>query len=132
MYYDKDWYNTLIKPKFQPPAWVFAPAWMVLYILMSVAFVLILMAQFKLINILAYLLFVAQLIINLSWSPIFFKEHNLRKAFLYAVLLALLVFLTMVVFFYISNIAGILLLPYFCWCVFASILSFEILELNEW
>ena len=132
MYYDKDWYNTLIKPKFQPPAWVFAPAWTLLYILMLVSFGLILTAQFRLINILAYLLFIAQLVINLSWSPIFFKEHNLRKAFLCSILLTLLVFVTMLIFFYISKLAGILFLPYLFWCIFASILSFEILELNEW
>ena len=132
MHYDRDWYNALIKPKFQPPAWVFAPVWTLLYILMLVSLVLILMAPFKLLNLLAYFLFIAQLILNLSWSPIFFKEHNLRKAFLCALLLAVSVFLTMIVFYYISKLSGILFLPYFIWCTFASILSFEILELNEW
>ena len=132
MNYDKDWYDSLNKPKFQPPAWVFAPTWTVLYILMFVALGLVFLTPFKFLSVLAYLLFTAQLVVNLQWSPVFFKEHNLRKAFLLCVLLDILVFLTMAVFFYISRIAGILFLPYMLWCAFASILSFEILELNEW
>ena len=132
MNYDEDWYNSLEKPKFQPPAWIFAPVWIFLYILMSVAFVLVLISPFKWTNLFAYLLFVVQIIINLSWSPAFFKEHNLRKAFLLAVLLTLLVFITMLIFFSISVLAGILFLPYFFWCAFATALSFHILELNEW
>lgn len=132
MNYDKEWYNSLTKPDFQPPAWVFAPVWTVLYVLMAVSFILVLISPFKFLNIIAYLLFVAQLVVNLSWSPVFFVEHNLRKAFGLSALLVVLVFLTMLVFFHISKIAGILFLPYFLWCCFATVLSFEILELNEW
>lgn len=132
MDYDKDWYNSLVKPKFQPPTWLFAPVWAVLYILMSIAFILIVFSEFKWFNILAYILFIWQLMINLEWSPTFFKEHNLRKAFLLCIFLNFLVFLTMLVFFTISKLAGILFVPYFLWCCFATVLCFEILELNEW
>lgn len=132
MNYDKEWYDSLAKPKFQPPAWVFAPVWISLYFLMSVSFILVLIAHFKWTNIFAYLLFVAQIAVNFSWTPIFFEQHNLRRAFGVSALLTLLVFLTMIFFYTISKLAGILLLPYFLWCCFATVLSFEILELNEW
>lgn len=132
MNYDKDWYDSLIKPNFQPPAWIFAPVWITLYILMTLALILVLIDGFALANILALSLFAAQLWVNISWSPVFFKEHNLRKAFLLAALLTLLVLFTMLSFFHVSKIAGILFLPYFLWCCFATVLSFEILELNEW
>jgi len=132
MNFDRDWYDNLNKPKFQPPAWVFAPVWTVLYVMMFVAFVLVLISHFQLSNIFAYLFFIAQLVINLQWTPVFFEQHNLRKAFLLSVILLVLVFLTMVLFFFISKLSGLLLLPYFLWCVFATVLSFEILELNEW
>lgn len=132
MRYDKHWYDSLNKPSFTPPEWVFAPVWIVIYILMFVSFGLIFAAKFQPINILAYLLFVLQIGVNLSWSPAFFEEHNLRKAFGLSILLTLLIFLMMIVFFFISKLAGILLIPYFLWCIFASVLSFEILELNEW
>lgn len=132
MNYDKDWYNNLAKPNFQPPEWVFAPVWAVLYVLIFVSGVLVLVAKFHWSHIFAYLLFAGQLIVNLQWPIAFFKEHNLRKAFLLCVLLTVLVFFTMLFFFHISKLAGILFLPYFLWCLFATILNFEILELNEW
>lgn len=132
MNYDKDWYDSLVKPQFQPPEWVFAPVWTGLYILMAISFILVLIDDFELWTLFALLFFAAQLWVNLSWPPIFFKEHNLRKAFLFSALLVLLVFLTMLSFFHISKLAGIMFLPYFLWCCFATVLSFEILELNEW
>lgn len=132
MKYNDDWYNSLAKPSFQPPAWIFAPVWTLLYIMMIISLVLILKSPFRVSSIFAYLLFSVQIAVNLSWSPAFFKEHNLRKAFLLCVLLTTLVFITMIVFFNISMIAGILFVPYFLWCCFATILNFEILELNEW
>lgn len=132
MHYDKEWFNSLAKPKFQPPERVFAPVWTVLYILMFISCILVLVSKFHWTNVFAYILFIFQLVVNLQWPIVFFKEHNLRKAFLLCALLALLVFLTMLAFFHISKLAGILLLPYFLWCLFATLLSFEILELNEW
>lgn len=132
MKYDKDWYNSLIKPKFQPPEAVFAPVWIFLYIIMSVAFILVLLSPFRWIHFLAYFFFIAQFLVNLLWVPVFFVEHNLRKAFLLAALLTFLVFATMLIFFRISILAGILFLPYFLWCCFATVLAFEILERNEW
>lgn len=133
MIYDKEWYDSLMKPKFQPPDWVFKLVWTVLYIMMLVAFILVLISPFRLISsILAYLFFFAQIGVNLQWAPAFFKEHNLRKAFGLSALLTVLVLFTMLVFFHISILAGILFLPYFIWCAYACLLSFEILELNEW
>lgn len=132
MKYDEDWYDSLVKPRFHPPKWVFAPVWTVIYILMFIAFGLTLAAKFRLINIFAYLLFIMQLTANLQWSPAFFEEHDLRKAFLISALLTVLVFLTMLIFFNVSKLAGLLFFPYFLWSGFATILNFELLELNEW
>lgn len=132
MMYDNNWYNSLAKPKFLPPPWVFAYVWTILYILMFVAFILVIKKPFEWTSIFAYLFFIAQLIVNLIWPIVFFKEHNLRKAFIFCVILTFLVFLTMLTFFNISKLAGILFFPYLLWSIFATILSFEILERNEW
>lgn len=132
MNYDEEWYNKLNKPKYQPPAWVFAPVWTILYVLMTISFVLVLFSPFRWSSLLAYLFFFTQLVVNLEWTPVFFVDHDLRKAFLLCVSLDVLVFVTILLFFHISKFAGLLLLPYFFWCLFASLLSFEILELNEW
>ena len=131
MNYDKDWYENLNKPPFQPPAKVFGPVWTVLYIMMFIAFGIVAANDFELESFFAYLFFFAQLWVNFSWSKIFFREHNLRKAFLVCALLTLLVFCTMIIFFTVSFWSGLLFVPYFCWCVFATILCFEILERNE-
>lgn len=129
--YDNEWYNNLKKPDFQPPSSVFAPVWTFLYLMMFVSFALVAISPFKTASVFAYLFFIAQLVVNLSWTPVFFKAHDLKKAFFLCVLLVILVFLTMVVFFFISKIASLLLLPYLIWCCFATILSFEIWELNS-
>lgn len=131
-HYNKDWYDSLVKPKAQPPEQVFAPVWLFLYCLMAIAFLLVIMKPFKLSSFFSYLFFTFQLIVNFQWPYAFFKEHNLRKSFLLSVLLNFLVFLTMLAFFHVSKLAGILFLPYFLWCCFATYLMFEILELNEW
>lgn len=132
MKFDDEWFNSLAKPKFQPPRWVFFPVWTFLYICMFLALFIIVFAHFKWTNIFSYVFFILQFYVNLQWPVVFFKEHNLRKAFLIAALLNFLVFLTMMNFFQISFWAGLLFLPYFLWCCFATILTFEILELNEW
>lgn len=128
---DKDWYDSLNKPPFQPPASVFAPVWTLLYVLMFIAFGLMAAEDFEVESFFAYLFFFSQLLVNLTWSGIFFKEHNLRKAFLVSSLLTILVLFTMIMFFAVSFWSGVLFVPYFCWCVFATVLSFEILERNE-
>lgn len=132
MKYDKNWYDSLAKPEFQPPEWVFKPVWIILYITMAIAALIILFSPFKWLNLLAYISFTAQLSTNLLWPIAFFKEHNLRKAFLISALLNFLVFITMLIFFNISKLAGLLFVPYFLWCCFATVLSFELLEKNEW
>ena len=132
MQYDREWFNSLEKPKNQPPAWVFAPVWFFLYSLMVVSLILVILSPFRILSLFAYLFFALQLIVNFQWAPAFFKEHNLRKAFIISVLLTLLVFITMIIFYQVSKIAGVMFLPYFLWCCFANYLMFEILELNEW
>lgn len=132
MNYDKEWYESLIKPDFQPPAWVFPPVWGLLYLLIATAFLVVVGAGFNWKTVFAAVFFTLQLFVNFQWPVAFFKEHDLRKAFLICSLLTLLVFVTLILFFRVSLLAGFLFLPYFCWCVFATILNFFILELNEW
>ena len=132
MKYDKDWYDSLIKPDFQPPSWVFAPVWTILYSMMMIALLLVVFSPTNEVKFFAYLAFFFQLYVNFMWPVAFFEEHNLRKAFLLSFLLLILVFVTMIIFYMVSKIAGALFIPYFLWCLFATVLSFEILERNEW
>lgn len=131
MKYDKNWYNGLNKPAFQPPAWLFAPVWTVLYALIGISFLIIILEPFKLINLAAYILFFIQLGLNLSWSPVFFVRHKIKKAFYICVLLVIFVFLTILSFYPISKLAAALLVPYLLWVTFACFLNFTIWKLNK-
>lgn len=131
MRYDKDWYENLKKPVYQPPSWVFSPVWMVLYLMMLGAFILVLSKGFSYLALVAFFLFFLQLGVNLSWPVAFFKEHNLKKSFYTCFVLVFIVLLTMLVFHMISELAGFLLIPYFLWCSFATIFNYDIYRLNS-
>lgn len=121
------WYNRLHKPDFQPPSWVFTPAWSVLYFLMFISLGLVIIegAPFW-----VYLIFAAQFGLNMAWSPLFFGFHRVREAFWVCLALTLLVLVNIFAFYDIVPFAGILLVPYFTWLCFASVLNFEIMKLN--
>ncbi len=123
------WYATLAKPSFNPPNWLFGPAWTILYILMGIALYLIWTSATQNKKI-AYMAFFVQLILNALWSIIFFGAHNLGLAFGEIVLLWLAIIWTILEFRKISKPAGYLLIPYIFWVTFAAILNFSVWRLN--
>lgn len=125
----KDWYPTLVKPSFNPPNWLFGPAWSVLYILMGIALYLVWQKQDKNKK-WAYIFFFSQLVLNALWSIIFFGSHNLGLAFAEIVLLWLMILLTSVSFYKILKPAAYLLIPYLAWVSFAAILNIAVWRLN--
>ena len=131
MKYNDLWYETLKKPDFTPSPAVFPVAWNILYAMMFIALLLIIFHEENIYKKYAYILFGLQLLANFYWVVCFFREHNLYKAFIVAIILSVLVGMTMSVFFLISKFAGVLFLPYFLWCSFAAILSYNIFKLNS-
>jgi tryptophan-rich sensory protein len=75
-------------------------------------------------------LFVIQLLLNLAWSPMFFGEHQIGLALAILVALDLAVLLTLVLFWNVRHTAGLLLLPYLAWILFATLLNWQFLQLN--
>ena len=130
MIYDKKWYDSLKKPKYQPSSKVFPVVWIILYTLMTVAFLTVLFSPISFLKILAILLFLIQLGINLMWSDIFFKDKNIKRAYKLSVYLIVYLALTIFVFYFVSPVAAILLFPYLFWCIFAAFLMKSIYELN--
>ncbi len=124
------WYQTLEKPAWQPPNWIFGPVWTTLYLMMAVAAWLIWKpaglgaARFPLV------LFIVQLVLNVAWSWIFFGMHRPGWAVLELVVLWLAIAVTTWAFFRRSSIAGWLMVPYLAWVSFAGVLNFEIWRLN--
>jgi tryptophan-rich sensory protein len=115
------WYNMLHKPGFTPPNWVFGPTWTALYIMIALSGWRVYQQQ-KL-NGKTLLIYVLQLILNFSWSVIFFTAHNMGWALVDITLLWLLILLNIVVFYRHSKTAAYWLIPYFLWVGFASILN---------
>ena len=123
------WYMDAGKPWFTPPNWAFGPAWAIWYTTMAIAawWVYKTPGKYRKAALWAYAI---QLTLNTIWSPVFFGAKLLLPGFIIAVALAASVFVTMCLFHLTIKKAGILLAPYFGWCVFASLLSFELLILN--
>jgi len=125
------WYAGLIKPSFNPPNWIFAPAWILLYTLMGIAAFLIWNRRNGKKKIkTALVLFSVQLVLNSLWSIIFFGLHLPQYAFLEILVLWFFILLTLLSFYKISKPAGLLLLPYILWVSFAAILNLSIMILN--
>lgn len=124
------WYNSLNKPALNPPNWIFAPMWGIIYFLMFCSFLLMIYSDTNIDKKPAIILFVTQLLLNFSWSPIFFYFHNIKLAFVIIFFLNLFLILTIISFFKISKISAILLIPYLLWLIFATYLNFEFMRLN--
>lgn len=125
------WYTTLQKPFFNPPNWIFAPVWTLLYILMGTAAYLVWKKGLKKKGVaFALKLFLLQLALNFLWSLLFFGFHSPLLAFLDICILWILLFLTIITFWKLSKPAAYLLVPYIAWASFASILNLFIVRLN--
>lgn len=125
------WYVGLNKPAFNPPNWVFAPVWTLLYVLMGVSAGLVWARGFhhKWVKTALYF-FGFQLLYNATWSMVFFGLRRPLAAFVILVVLFVLILLTYRQFRVVSRTAAYLLIPYLLWVVFAGVLNFEIVRLN--
>jgi len=126
------WYATLAKPAFTPPNAVFMPVWLTLYTLMAIAVFLIWRKGIKEDkNKQAFALFWAQLGVNAAWSVVFFGFQSIFGGFIIIVCLWVLVLVTMIRFFKVSQPAGALLTPYLAWLSIASSLNAWLWVLNS-
>lgn len=125
------WYAALEKPFFNPPNWLFAPAWVTLYLLMGIAAFLIWRQGLEQKGVRAALLvFLVQLVLNALWSVVFFGLQSPLWGVVVIIALWVAILLTILRFFKLSAAAGALLLPYILWVSFASVLNIAIWVLN--
>jgi tryptophan-rich sensory protein len=124
------WYATLVKPSFNPPSWLFGPAWTILYILMGISLYLIWTKKTQINKKSALIIFSLQLILNSLWSILFFGLKNPLLAFFEIIAMWLVILATIVKFYPISKKASYLLIPYILWVSFASVLNLFIVRLN--
>jgi len=123
-------YAQLVRPEWAPPAWLFAPVWSALYLMMGIAAWLVWRTRGFAAARLAFVLFIVQLVVNALWTWLFFAWQKGAWASADIVVLWLLITATLVSFWRIKPLAGILLLPYLAWVSFATVLSFTTWQLN--
>lgn len=129
----ESWYPLIKKPFFNPPNWVFAPVWTLLFVLMGISGGLIwnqMATKMPLVK-KGMLFFIIQLALNALWSYIFFGLHNFLLAIVEIILLWLMIYETYFVFKQIDKKAAYLLIPYLIWVGFATILTGSIFWLNR-
>jgi len=126
------WYRDLKKPSWQPPDWLFGPAWTIILGLAAWAAILswdqtdnrsdqaILMAVYG-----------ANFLFHLLWSPLFFKYQRPDWALVEVVFLWLSVVAMLVITWSFTALAGAMILPYFLWVSFAAVLNTRIVQLNR-
>jgi translocator protein len=124
------WYQELVKPEWQPPGWLFGVVWPTLYFMTGLAFAIILNARSAPQRGLAIGLFLAQFIVNLIWSPLFFGQHQVSTAFYVIILMFVLAVATTVIFGRVRKVAAWLMVPYLAWLSFAAMLNYTIDRLN--
>jgi len=125
------WYVTLNKPSFNPPNWVFAPVWTILYIMMGIAAGRVWSHGFhhKWVKTAMYH-FLFQLLLNTLWSLVFFGLNEIFGALLVIIGLLVLLLFTYKWFKVVNKLSAYLLIPYILWVSFALALNFSIWKLN--
>ena len=126
-----DWYQTLAKPAWTPPDWLFGPVWTGLYFLMAVsAWLVWRRAGWPCVRA-SFGWFGAQLALNVGWSAIFFGMQSPGLAFAEIIVLWLAITVTALAFWRESMAAALLLTPYLAWSTFAALLNFAIWRMNS-
>ncbi|MBS0625516.1 MAG: tryptophan-rich sensory protein [Verrucomicrobia bacterium] len=127
-----DWYLTLNKPEWTPPSWLFGPVWTILYLAIAISGWLIwVKIKPSAIRRRAFYIYGAQLVANLLWSYFFFFLKSPLLGLIDIIVLVVLITINTVLFGKLYKPAGILLIPYLIWTLYALSLNLAIWELNR-
>lgn len=124
------WFTTLNKPFLNPPNFIFAPVWTLLYISLAVFYWLVDREQYSpKINEIKRL-FIWQLVLNFLWTPVFFGMQNILAGLIVLLIIDFLVLRIIKLTFKINKLCVLIILPYFCWLLFATYLNISLFILN--
>ena len=121
-------YSELIKSKYNPPDWIFAPVWTTLYLMMTLAIWFFWHTKNRDINT-VYIYFI-HIIFNTTWSIVFFGFHQIFLALVVLMILILLIIVLILRFKRVNFVSYYLMIPYLLWCCYALFLNFNLLMLN--
>ena len=126
--FKEPWYSLLIKPSFNPPDWIFAPVWTTLYLMMTIAIWIFWHSKGRNMN--TVFIYFIHLIINTTWSVVFFVFHKIFFSLIVLITLIFLIIILIIRFRRVNVISYYLMIPYLLWCFFALILNMSLLILN--
>ena len=125
--FKEPWYSQIILPSFNPPSWVFAPVWTLLYVMMSIAIWKIWINSFDLKLLKLYFL---HLFFNGTWSVVFFGFHQIGLALVNLIIIIIFIIMLMKKYLMKDRLSFYLMIPYFLWSSYALILNCSIFLLN--
>ena len=128
---DMDIYKDINRPPFSPPSVLFPVAWTILYILLGISFYIVWNTDYKESKAKPYFFFIAGLILNFIWSPVFFSARLYFVALIILLLLLITIVLMFAEFHKVSELAAYLQIPYLLWLLFAGYLNIGIYLLNR-
>ena len=128
--YGNPWFDALQKPSFMPPGFLFGIVWPILYALLGLALALILAEPASDRRRVALILFGVQMVLNFARSPIFFAGHDITLAKYVIITMIVIAVATALLFYRLRPVAGLLMVPYLCWLMFATALNTSIETLN--
>ena len=126
--FKEPWYSQLIKSNFNPPDWIFAPVWTILYLMMTFAIWLFWHSKNRDMNTI-YIYFI-HILFNTTWSIIFFALHNILLALINLMILISLIIILILRFKRVNYVSAYLMIPYLLWSCYALFLNFNLYILN--
>lgn len=122
-----EWYQSLAKPSFNPPNWIFAPVWSILYVIIGFVGARTFLRHR---DTAAMRFWVAQMIFNFAWSPLFFGFQEVALALIVIVALLISIVGFIVVSWKRDHLSALLFAPYLAWVAFATLLNASIFLMN--
>ena len=127
---DTQWFRSLEKPTIYPPPATFGIVWTILYVMIGLALAMICAAWGAKGRGAAITAFVVHFALNLAWTPTFFGAQEITAALVVLLLVDATLLIVIALFWKIRRVAGLLLLPYLAWVLFATALNWQFLQLN--
>ena len=126
--YKEPWYSQLIKSNYNPPDWIFAPVWTMLYFMMSVAIWIFWNSKKR--DLKTIYIYFIHIVFNTTWSIVFFALHNIAIALIILSILVFLILILILRFRRVNLVSYYLMIPYLLWTSYALFLNLNLLLLN--
>ena len=126
--FKEPWYSELVKSNFNPPDWIFAPVWTMLYFLMTLAIWFFWHSEKRDMNT-VYIYFI-HILFNTTWSVVFFAYHSILLALINLMILLSLIIILILRFMRVNKTSAYLMIPYLLWSCYALFLNLNLYVLN--